>query len=105
MSDGRLKHSRAHAGGAAAARVNQRYYLRRIVDHDGEKEVLECGHSIYPKHDMIGQTYAERRRCPFCPKPECPDCDGRGFAIYYRDGNVIPYRGDECAECKGRGVL
>jgi hypothetical protein len=49
--------------------------LRAIVDYlevtiaDGvtaQRELLECGHVVPIKRDMIGETNASRRRCKAC---------------------------------------
>lgn len=51
---------------AASARTNQ-YPLRKVVSHteDGREE-LECGHLMYPRSDMLGETNTVRRRCRKC---------------------------------------
>jgi hypothetical protein len=70
------KANRARLGGQAARRTNQGYYLRRIVGFDGDgRELLACGHAIWPREDMIGPTNAIRRRCPRCPKPAHGEVD------------------------------
>jgi hypothetical protein len=43
-----------------------RYPLRKIVGHNGPKEILECGHEQYPRQDFMGPTNAVRRRCAEC---------------------------------------
>lgn len=61
---------------------NKRYQLRKIVgsqpvkvsqDLDGKPtyllaEILECGHTQFPKRDIYGETNAVRRRCRQCFK-------------------------------------
>lgn len=42
------------------------YPLRKIVGYKDGKEVLECGHEIYPPQDFIGHYPAVKRRCRFC---------------------------------------
>ena len=45
--------------------------LRRIVAHDYDpygvdRETLECGHIIHRRHDSLGPTVTDRRRCDQC---------------------------------------
>jgi len=47
--------------------------LRKVIGYDTSEhgvrlEVLECGHSIHEKQDIIGPTNAYRRRCRHCLK-------------------------------------
>ena len=54
---------------------------RRVVStrNDG-LEILTCGHEMRPRHDMIGETSVEKRRCAEClrlaqagePVPDVP---------------------------------
>lgn len=55
-------------------RVN-RDPLRKIVGYEIRPlsatvalthEILECGHALLPKADLVGFYQAGRRRCPFC---------------------------------------
>jgi hypothetical protein len=65
------RRSRASKGGEAARKTNRSYFLRKVVGHDREgRELLECGHTIWPRQDMAGEYPAARRRCLRCPKPE-----------------------------------
>lgn len=91
MGSAVLKHSRATSGGAAAKIINRRYPLRKIVGNDEDgREVLECGHTQSAVWDMIGPTYAARRRCKSCPPRDLCTC-GHFF--------------DDHAESYERGVL
>jgi hypothetical protein len=40
--------------------------LRRIVERLDGYEKLECGHRVPVRRDMIGPTYAFKRRCAQC---------------------------------------
>jgi hypothetical protein len=47
--------------------------LRRVVGRETVapplewgREILECGHRVFPRHDFIGETNAYRRRCRLC---------------------------------------
>lgn len=72
----RLARRRAQAGAEASARSPKRKWpLRKIVDETWvevvpgvkvRRDVLECGHTISPAHDFIGETYPARRRCGKC---------------------------------------
>ena len=67
----RLARSRAYSGGAGwAASPLRAAPLRRVVEvrtvSGVPREVLACGHEIGVRRDMIGETYAERRRCGEC---------------------------------------
>ena len=42
------------------------YPLRKIIGFNNVKEVLECGHEIYPPMDFIGYYSAQKRRCKYC---------------------------------------
>lgn len=60
-------------GGRIAGRKQvNRAPLRKIVDYKERPyplpalEVLECGHEVRPREDMIGPTNAARRRCRRC---------------------------------------
>lgn len=59
--------SRMHSRGVdfRPHRIN-RNPLRRVVGREGFREVLECGHTIHPPRDFIGETNAVRRRCWRC---------------------------------------
>lgn len=103
MSNGTLKHSRAVAGGRAAASTNKWFHLRRVehvAQHLGTTiETLECGHTMQPRSDMIGEYEATRRRCRQCPKltVACEACDGAGSIPNERG---VRYR---CDACNGDG--
>ncbi|MHB1974922.1 MAG: hypothetical protein ACYCR4_11685, partial [Acidimicrobiales bacterium] len=67
----RLARNRGHSGGAGwAASPLRAAPLRRVVEvrtvSGVQREVLACGHEIGVRHDMIGETYAARRRCGEC---------------------------------------
>jgi hypothetical protein len=78
MGDGRLKRSRAYAGGmASAASPKRKWPMRKITGEtwvtiagiEGRtfrRDLLECGHTVRPAHDMIGETYPASRRCGKC---------------------------------------
>lgn len=72
--DGVFLRHRAMAGADAARMKPTRFApYRKIVGHEEKElgnsgyshivEVLECGHTMRPRSDMIGETYPERRRC------------------------------------------
>ena len=66
------KRSRGRSGAAASAVNPLRYApLRRIDRYDGGLEVLECGHSMRPRTDLIGETIVAKRRCRECLVAEC----------------------------------
>lgn len=108
MSNGDFKRYRAMKGADAAAK-SRRFYMRKIVreytdDRGMPMEELDCGHSQRPKEDMIGRTYAERRRCTQCPIPECVACQGRGRHLTKTPAGLDLW-GDDCEVCHGRGVI
>ena len=75
MSGYKHKSHRGRAGASAAKIVNRRYPLRKVVSQDESgREILECGHTQSPVWDMIGQTYAARRRCKSCPPRDLCTC-------------------------------
>lgn len=48
-----------------------KYPLRRIISERFNRfgrrlETLECGHEIYARTDIVGETNAYRRRCGRC---------------------------------------
>lgn len=86
MSRAEARSSRARAGAAASAASPLRHApLRKVVEESKwvsigspdvpdamrEVEVLECGHEQAPKHDLVGRTYATRRRCRQCGVQIC----------------------------------
>jgi hypothetical protein len=56
-------------GGMRRGKVNTDP-LRKVVGEDGDYETLECGHTILARFDLIGRTYADRRRCWKCKRPD-----------------------------------
>lgn len=71
-----LVHSRARSGGNAYAVSAARWApLRKVVGadtyHSTTVEILECGHDQRQREDMIGDTYATRRRCVQCLNVAC----------------------------------
>ncbi len=82
MGNGELKRYRAMKGADASTSSPLRYApLRKIVGQKMERigtsiferhvEVLECGHTLAPRHDMIGETNAVSRRCRECLSASC----------------------------------
>jgi hypothetical protein len=72
----RLAQRRAQAGAEAEARSPKRKWpLRKIVGeqtveiipgHTTRHDLLECGHTVRPARDFIGETYPASRRCREC---------------------------------------
>lgn len=80
----RLAHRRAQAGASAsAASPKRKWPLRKIVEDTVMVEVapgikvrrnlLECGHTVAPASDFIGETYPASRRCRKCYQPPVID--------------------------------
>jgi len=51
--------------------------LRKIIGYDTSEhgvqlDILECGHVIHRRQDIIGPTNAFRRRCRHCLKEKKP---------------------------------
>jgi hypothetical protein len=81
--------------GAEAARMSPTRFApyRKIVGHERNEhgsavEVLECGHRLRPRHDMIGETYPMRRRCVDCLNVTCA-ADGHPLVDWYGPDNWL----------------
>lgn len=105
MSDGRLKHSRAVNGGNAAAMSPTRFAPLRKIDreenneHGSVIEVLACGHKLRPRHDMIGTTYTERRRCVECLRATCSE-EGHKLVDWFSGWNGRAFMRCKCTAVK-----
>lgn len=68
-------------------------------EHGSVIEVLTCGHKLRPRHDMIGTTYCERRRCVACLRATCAE---EGHALI--DWWAGSWNGRDFMRCKCTAV-
>lgn len=97
MGNAEFKRHRAMAGADAARMSPTRFAPYRKIVGEEERpigtttytstvEVLECGHWLRPRHDMIGTTYPERRRCVDCLRVTCAE-GGHELVDWYGPDN------------------
>lgn len=63
-----------------------RYPLRKIVEREGMREVLECGHVVRQREDLAGPTNAFRRRCRQCHEQKQVEKGSAGAQNHQNEG-------------------
>lgn len=109
MGNQEFKRHRAGKGADAARMRPTRFapYRKVVGEEAGEyaiQEVLECGHRLRPREDMIGRTYVERRRCVECLQIECATTGHYLVDWFASKAEPVPWMGASFMRCRCTAV-